>query len=238
MPFTYGTKARVYLNGYNLSPYLQSITFTKEQENPETTTLTKTAKTRIPGPTDGSLSAEGFFDGGVNAADQILREAFSPDLNLWAYFPQGDIWGTYGQGLTARVASYEVTSPVDGVTEVSVEAAASLGIQRVQILHILRSEVANGNDTSVDHGAASTGGGLADLHIMVNTTAGITVTLQHSADNVTYVGLASFQPTSVRSAQRVEIPKGTTINRYVRAAWTVALGGGEATFHVSFSRAV
>ena len=243
MAFKHGSKARVYVNGHDLTGYLRSFTSSGSRDSAETTTFGKTAKTYVPGLKDATLSAEGVYDGDPKAVDEVLSTALGQDQeSLWTWFPQGDsAIGNVGYGFAAHATSYEVESPVDDVVSVSVEAQSKVGKERVQALHPIKEETANGQGTSLDGGASSTNGGVGYLHVtnLSGTNPTLDVTIQHSDDNGAsdpWSALITFtQVTQANTAQRIEV--SGTVKRYVRVTWAIGgTGSPKATFVAAFGR--
>jgi len=236
VPFLHGSQARVYANGYDLSPYFSSISTSGESDTAETSTLGATAKTYIPGLRDATLSAEGYFDGEANAVDEALSTALGQDASVWTVLPQGDVIGSYGYGLSAILTSYEVNSPVDGVVDCSAEAQSKVGRERGIVLHVLAARNSSSNAASQNNSAASTNGGAAYLQVMGQTgsASNSTVKVQHSVDNSVWTDLVTFTVFNGRTAERRAITG--TINQYTRASWTPA-AGATITFAVLLSRA-
>lgn len=91
--------------------------------------------------------------------------------------------------------------------------------------------------------AKTTNGGSGYLQVSALTLGGytdLTIKVQHSADNVTFVDLVTFTAvTSAPTAERKTVASGTTVNRYLAASWAFggAGSGPSATFMVGFSRA-
>jgi hypothetical protein len=228
MAFSHGSASRVYVGGFDLSAYFNGIGMEASVDAAEVTTFGLGAKAYIPGPGDGTVSAEGFFDGAVDAVDQVLSEAM-PSTAIWTWLPGGD-----GQGNVAKCAvtvqtSYGVDAPSDDATTISAEGQATgTGIERGVVAHPLQERTASGNGMSLDHGVSTEGGGAAYLHVMaVSGFSSVTVKVQHSADNVTFVDKATFDTVTARGAQRVVL--SGTVNRYVRVIWT-AVGSGVVRF--------
>ncbi len=228
MAFSHGSASRVYANGYDLSAYLNNITMGATADAAETTTFGAGAKMYIPGPEDGTVSAEGYFDGAADAVDQVLSEAM-PAIAVWTWLPAGDGLGNVSKSAVTVNTTYETESPADDATTISAEGQATgTGIERGLVAHPLQARTAAGNGSALDNGTSTARGGAAYLHVTaMSGFTSVTVTVQHSADNVTYANLATFSDMTQRGAQRVAI--NGTINRYVRVIWTVA-GSGSVTF--------
>ena len=61
MSFVHGSGARVYVNGFDLSSMLNSVSSSFSADTHETTCFGATAKSYIAGLEDATLSAEGLF---------------------------------------------------------------------------------------------------------------------------------------------------------------------------------
>jgi hypothetical protein len=110
------------------------------------------------------------------------------------------------------------------------------------VLHAHAAETADGDTTatSVDNAAQTTAGGAVYLQVSALTLGGfddLLVTVQDSADDVTYADLQAFAAvSSAPAAQRVA--RSGTIRRYAAVAWTFegAGSGQSATFLVGLVR--
>jgi hypothetical protein len=88
---------------------------------------------------------------------------------------------------------------------------------------------AAGSGTVVDCGAASDNGGWAQLHVLSNAASGnATFTVAHATSSGgSYATLGTFNVVTAggTTAQKLVIPAGTTINRYVKLVVAGTLGG-------------
>lgn len=243
MAFRHGRNTAVLVNQYNLSSYFNEASTSATVETGETTTfgVAQGSKTYITGLNDGAVSLSGLFDGDANAVDEVLNSVLGSDtdVNFTVADDGGMIVGrrcAIGQSIET---SYEVAAPVADVVSASAEFQPDGGLQRGVILAALDSINSTSNGTSVDNGAATTNGGTAMLHVPVNTRNGnITIKVQHSADNSTWADLATFAAvtSSTKTSERLSVASGTTVNRYLRASYTVAGSTGSATIAVAFAR--
>jgi len=238
MSFVHGSGARVYVNGFDLSAFLKSVSSSHEVEAHDSTTFTATAKTYMPGLEDATLSAEGLFSGAVGATDAVLHAALRGRTPVvWNWLPAGDVDGAFGYGLLAVETSYEIESPVDDLVSISAEAQSNVGRERAQILHPLAARTATGNGTSRDNTTATTAGGVGYLQVTTvsGTTPSLTAVIQHSVDALTWVDLITFTAvTASNNAQRIAVTG--TVNRHIRAAWTISGTGPSFTFFAAFGR--
>jgi hypothetical protein len=237
MAFSHGSTAKAFANGVNLSRYLRSVGASGVRDVAETSGLSSTAKEYIPGLKDATLSGEGMFDGTAGASDPILAAALGASAeSVWTVFPASDTIGNRGIGISCHHTQYEVTSPVDDVNMLTVEANSNVGQESI-IAHSAHGTVTASGTASatVDGAAQSTGGGAGYLHAIFAGTGTFTVKLQDSADDSTYADKQSFTALSAgTAAQRVAV--SGTVARYTRVVWTMA-GSGTAAFQASFGRA-
>ncbi|AVX21595.1 hypothetical protein SAMN02745885_01656 [Carboxydocella sporoproducens DSM 16521] len=238
MAFEHGSKAKVYCNGYDLTPCLTSVSVSGELEAVEATTLGSTAKSYVPGLQDATISAEGIHSPAVGEIEYVVQAALGAgNESTWCYYPQGDALGARGYGLAAYFTSYEVESPVDDVVSVTAEAQSSKGLDNIVSLHQLATRTSTGSGGQVDNSAASSNGGVA--YLQVTAVSGVspsaTIKIQHSADGITWADLATFAVvTASNNAQRVVVTG--TVNRYLRATWTISGTSPSFTFNVAFAR--
>lgn len=234
----HGRIAKVLANGYDLSAYLRKVNISGEADTAETSTFGKLSKTFIAGLTDAKLSAEGLFDMAPTAVDPVLAAALGIDDVVWLYLPEGDAVGKRAIGMLGVETSYEVSSEVSDVTQVTADAQGSTsGAEAGAVLHGVVAETASGQAASVDNAAATTKGGSAYVEQTALTGAGATLTakVQHSTDNAVWVDLVTFTvQTAANKAER--IPVSGTINRYARASWVIAGTAPSIAFAVALTR--
>jgi len=235
MAFSHGSKARLYVGGYDLTGFFKQASMPVEIDTAETTVFNKTSKCFIPGLMTATLGAEGLFDGGVDAVDQVITAALQQPSTIVAWLPAGDGFGKVANCMDAIETKYEPDTSVDDVAQLSLEAQSNVGVERCLVLHDLKAESANGQGTGLDNGAATTFGGAGYVIATTPAANAPVVKIQHSADNVTYADLLTFNPLAAgRFQQRQEVAAGVTINRYIRALWTTA--GACPPFFVAFWR--
>jgi len=238
LPFAHGSRARVYVNGYDLTGYLKSFSSGGQADVLEATVFSKREKEYVPGLKDGSLSAEGLFDGDTGAVDETVAAALGSSSSLWLWFPQGEsAVGSDGYGFDAIATAYEVSTPVEDLAAITVEAQSRIGRERVKSLHPLSQETAGTNGTTIDNGAASSDGAVAVLQVTAisGTSPTLDVTVQHSPDGTTWTDLIAF--TQVSAAHQAERKTVTgSVDQHVRAIWTLGGTNPAATFTVAFGR--
>lgn len=215
------------MRGINLSYITREFSLSQDRDTTETTNLMSATKEYIGGTMDGTLSASGYFEE-VDAPR--IQDTAQASSTVWLVFPAGHTArGDVGYATSAATSSFEVSTPVDGAAEWSAECQG--GWERVISL-TAGIEAGPGPGAAVDNGAATTNGGVAVLQLFDVTGGAVTVTVQHSADGVTWVDLVTFDAASAYGAQYATV--SGTVNRYLR--WNAS---GTATYFalaVAFGR--
>jgi hypothetical protein len=238
--FRHGKNTTVISDDLDLTSYLTSATVSASIETPETTTFGSADRSFIVGHNEGTVSFEGLFDGTVGAADEIFVAALGNTTDK-TISVSTDSTSVGGRAILVKSAStsYEISSPLTEVVSVSAEAIANGGLDYGVWLGCKSAVSTTSTGSAVDNAASSLNGGVAHLHITANTRSATTVAkVQHSSDNSTFADLVTFTTVALeaKTSQRVEVAAGTTVNRYVRALVTPAIGTGSITFTVAFSR--
>jgi hypothetical protein len=240
MAFSAGTDAEVYINGYQITAYLRNAGVEVSRDMYDSTTLSHTDRTFVGGLRNGTFNGEGLFDGTPDAVDEALAAAMEHGAEcILTYLPAGDGLGNRGKGMDGDESTYSLTSPVDGLTTVTMAIQSSVGSEALQVLHPLGTITATANGTGVDQTAQSLDGGVGYLQVTnVDRTDGdetLTVKVQDSTDNVVFVDLITFAAATGRGAQRVAVTG--TVERYVRAQHTLAgASPAGATYSLAFHR--
>lgn len=246
MAFQVGKNTVILVDKYDLTSYFNALDLGVSVDLPETTTFGNGSKRRqVVGLKDGQVAPKGLFDGAANAVDGALRAAFAAATDpLLTVDLIGAAIGNPAVLAQAIEAQYSVQAPLAGVVETMAEFKPSqdYGVEFGVSLHALAAETVSTNSTSVDNAASSANGGVAHLHVTAlagDGTQTANIVVQHSADNAVWADLVTFaQVTTATTKQRSTVAAGTTVNRYLRAKSTIALGGGGVsfTYTVAFAR--
>lgn len=234
-----GINTRVYVDGYDLSCYLTEASVTASADLLDTSTLCHTARTRIAGLKDASLSYTGLFEGTAGTADAVFRAIFGVPTQHHMVTIGGASVGDAAIALIASESEYSIDSPVDGLVGVTASASGDGALEYGTILHAFEAETATGDETAVNNLSSSASGGAAWLQVGAFTgITSIDVIVEGSATGA-FTGeettVATFtQVTAAQVSERVAV--SGTVPQYLRASWTVA-GTGSATFIVCFNRA-
>ena len=233
---TAGTDAIVLLNGRDISTYLRSASTNGMRDMLDSTHLGLNDRAFTPGLRNATFNGEGFFDGSADAIDEILAELLDDVSDLGAiltYLPYGDGFGNRGKGIDGDLATYDITSPVDGLVTTTLSVQSSVGNEPIQVLHISEEEYEAGNGTALDGSAATTNGGSAYLQATDAADANLVVRIEGSANGSTgWATVGTFAAQDANGAQRIEL--SASLPRYLRAVWDAP--DYPATFNVAVYR--
>lgn len=215
MAFSHGKGTVVLVGASDLSCYLNNVDWSATADTHETTTFCQDAKTYIPGLKDATASLSGLFDGDQDAVDEVLAGVLGGTAQVVTIGVEGMVAGKRCRMLKALESEYSVSSPVGDVVAVDASIQADGGILAGVSLQALTATTGTGNGTSVDHGAATSNGGVAHLHVTDFIGSGGVIKVQHSADGNTWVDLLTFTTINAATVERQEV--SGTVNRYLRA---------------------
>lgn len=232
MAFAPGHKARLLLGDFSLSAKFtdMSIPYTVDMHD-VTTPADNGVKRFIAGLYGGDTATiQGFVD--VDLAGEAAAWTTAQPLT----------YGPFGIATSANVlmidtlrAGYEVGSQVAGVNSFTltgqVDGLADLGVS----LTDLTAFTTDTTGTAVDGGAASSGGGVAHLHVTAYSGfTDVNVTVEGSANGTSgWATVATFAQFTGTTSERVEV--SGSVARHLRVNVDVD-GTGSTTLHVSFAR--
>lgn len=234
--FQHGKGTVMYCDGYDITGILKTSNMPANREELENTSFGPSrAKSWQPGTWDGTVELGGYWVGLPAVPDyaSILRNA--------AIFSMGPS-GLAAVGAPARIAlvfptSDEFPNDASALLEQTLTYRAQNGIGRGRWYKI-PGNVGTGtnNGATLDLGAARHGDWQFAAHVQTIDGGTLAVALQHSADQITWVTLATLA--SLSAANTAAYANGTAnvtqIERYTRLLWTLT-GGTAANFVAAFS---
>ena len=233
MAFIAGKNSGVLFGAFDLTSYFNSFSFSKETSAISTTMFGDDNESYISGIDTASLDLSGLFDGGTDANDEELANAFSVTTSTpLSIFQNGTTAGQPCVLLDSKIQNYTIDSSVSEAVGVSSNFTGD-NFGRGLSLYALTNTSATANTTAVDFGSSTSFGGQAFLHCTAHSSANIAVKLQSSADNASFADVTAGGFTAITGTTSERIAPTGTINRYVRLVITVT--SGSATFQVSFS---
>lgn len=176
-----------------------------------------------------------FFDTAANGIHAAMNGAPATErLVSWAV--AGNVIGAIFTAVKgAFTSSYGVLSTGAKLTKANVKYLVTGQVDEGVILQAHTVETVDGNNASVDHGAATSTGGVG--YLSVSQFAGLTGFLgfiEDSADNAAWATLIAFTNiTGAPAAQRITV--AGTVRRYLRFRRDVT-GTGSVTPFAGFAR--
>ena len=236
MPKIHGKHTQVLVGPYDPSNWFNNAEQSGERDLAESTGFRPPGdnKQYVAGHRDSTLSLSGQFDGSPDRVDEILDAQLSDDLSeVVTWSPEGLDVGKRARMLYVWGASYGVTAPLEDVVSISVDLQNDGAVGLGPLIRSsnepalafddspletdpqdLDDPPEDANEDPIWHGA------LIHLHVPSNTLdEPIDIIVQHAADDTLgpWVDLQTFTvPAGELYAARVQLPRGTEIDRYVR----------------------
>jgi hypothetical protein len=185
------------------------------------TGIDKSAMERTGGHRDGQITLASWFN--PTAAQAHPTFDALPTTDVITTYLRGQLAGNDAFCQVAKQANYDGNRGQDGSLVFAVDALANaFGGEWTRNLSGKTTRTVAGNDASFDDGAGnapSAFGLQAWLHVFALTGTNAVISVQDSADNVTFADLAAFTSvTVVPNAQRVAI--AGNVRRYLRSSVT------------------
>lgn len=186
----------------------------------ELTDITQSAPERAGGERDGGIEAASWFN--PARAHPVLSALPTADIQLTLRI--GSTIGSPACSQISKQINYDGTRASDGSFPFAVSAQSNgFGLEWGELLTAgVRADSAATNGTANDYLAATSFGWRAYLHVFSFTGTSATVTIQDSADNVSFAGFtgSAFTAATGPTTQRLAGAAGSTVRRYVRAITT------------------
>lgn len=238
MAFVPGINTRYFVGPMRFSVFGKSINVDVTCNQLDVSSQENWAQVYINGQKNGSASIEMMLDTAVATTSQFSL------LNTWQGTPQpvavcfdGTTLGSTAWMLQGNQSSVTFGDSVGDMAMTSVSIQPDGGVDWGQVIAVEAAVTADGNGTAVDGAAASTNGGVAQIHSTAFT--GLTsnaVTIEHSVDGSTsWATLATFATVTAVGSERVVVAPGTAVRRYLRVVDDVT-GTGSHTRFVTFAR--
>lgn len=229
-----------FANGYNLAPALKSYSVSLGLEEVDASVLAVNYRSYEAGFASGTLSASGIFDSDGTDLDEIHdvlsaaftdRDTVSVMTSLGTLAVGGDVFL-----MNACETQYDVDVPLGQLIMSNVEMRSKTGLDFGKCLASVQLNSGTTNGTAVDNAAASSNGGLFQVHLQNDDATDCDFTLQHSTDNSVWVDLATVTNLSdANSFGYATVAAGTTVSRYIRLK-SVITGGNTTLVSAGFAR--
>lgn len=234
MAFVAGRRAKVLIGEYDLSAFLNNVSAVRNADLADVSVFGDQDREFLKTMQGASATLSGFIDTVAGASEPVLSSFLTgTSTRAVSIFWDADAIGSPGICGAGWEGSYEDSAPVDGVQAIAANLAFTGRVDRAVSLHALGAETGTGAYTSVDGGAATTNGAVANLHVTAAGASGTgTVLVQDSADNMSFLTIGTFSNFTAATSQTLEI--SGTIRRYVRA--NLSSARNTQTFAVAFGR--
>lgn len=234
MPFVAGHRARVYIGEFNLSSFLNNVSAARTADLADVSCFGDEDRDFLKTMQAATVTLSGFIDTAAGATEPVLSSFLTgTSTRPVSIFWDGDAIGKPGICGAGWEGSYEDSAAVDGIQAIAANLAFSGQVDRAVSLHALGAETGTGAYASVDNGASSSNGAVANLHVTAAGASGTgTVVVQDSADNSTFATIGTFSNFTAATSQTIYI--SGTVRRYARANLTAARD--TQTFAVAFGR--
>jgi hypothetical protein len=218
-----GLGQQIFVHGYDLSGDVAAINNASSPRGVlDTTALNAPAHERILGLSDGSLGVSSWF----NDATEQEHAAFSglPTTDRIVMWVFGATRGDVSACLVAKQLNYDASRGDDGSLSFTIDTQATTGVPLLWGNTLTTGKETHSSattSTSRDDGA-TTGYGLVGILSVTDVDSGtVTVSIQQSADNVTFANILSFVAVSAAAAPTAQrLPLSGAILRYLRVSTT------------------
>jgi hypothetical protein len=217
-----GLGDQLFISGYDLGANINSLSSlsTPRQTLPGTA-ITMSAEARMFGLRDGAAEFTSYFDAATDSNHDVLSTLPSTDVHLM--YLKGTTLGNASIGLVGKQIDYAGNRGDDGSLLFNVNAQANaFGLDWCKQLtagKVTHSSATN--VTAIDTTASLSFGFQAYLQVFSLASGTATVTIEDSADNVSFLPVTSgaFTNVTTRTTQRIQSSSATgVVRRYVRVA--------------------
>jgi hypothetical protein len=188
------------------------------------TDITMSAVARLALERDGRMSFASFFDPAT--AHPVLSALPTADV-VMSYF-RGKAIGNPSAAMVGKQPNYDGNRGGDGSLMFTCDAVANgfgleWGVQLTPGRRVDGSATAAGAGNSFDTGGSLAFGAQAYVHLFAFTGTSVTIKVQDSSDNITFIDIAGTSLTTAAlttapQAVRISIPNTTTVRRYIAVA--------------------
>lgn len=239
MAFINAQQTRVLYGNVALACYLRSVQPQASIDMLDITTLCDTSRQFTSSLRDYMLNLDGFLDDDATTGSVV--EALTAPIDTGAVVPTSVAPDGFAAGnsvwvIPAHTLSFEPVSSVAEVVTFSMSLGSGLPAATGISLIDLAALTSTGNGGTIDQTAATSNGAVGHLHITAasGTTPQIDMIVEHSTNGSDWSTLLSFASASTITSEVVSVTG--TVNRYVRASYTVSGTTPSFTSQVSLAR--
>lgn len=233
----------LYVDGFNPACAFRSLSIGKEADELESTSLCSNGnRTFKLGLKQGKMDLSGFYDYDGTDADEtgnILNSAFDNQNQLVvsagfaAIAAGGEAWLCRGGQV-----QHDVESVLNQIVMTSANIRAEDNVHRGVWLLDTNADGTTSTGSSVDNTSGTTNGGILHFHVWEESDSDATdaaITVEESSNDSDWSDLISETALGAASgALAIEVARGTSVARYLRATLTAT--GGKAYAVAAFKR--
>lgn len=240
MAFVASNQTRLIVGKVPVSCIATSVDFANQRAKHDRTSLCDESFVFIKGQRSHAFNVAAMFDDSVASGSywaELTANYTNGTLLPVTVGPAGLSAASPVWLAEAHQMAYKPTSSTGGAVDLGLDFSVTGTALAGQSITDLAAVTATANSAAVDGGAASSNGGVAHLHVSaVDTPTTLDVDIEHSVDGSTsWAVLGSFtQVTTATATERITVAAGTTVRRYLRAAFVVS--GTSYTCAVAFAR--
>lgn len=234
MAKTEGLGSNFYINQFNVSGDIAAVdSINATIGTIDTTGIDKYAFERVAGLNQGQMDFTTHFNTAAGASFAALSTIPTTDVQV-SYFHKTAL-GNAACSMIAKQLNHDGTRAADGGQNFAVSSVSNgYGLEwGRQLTAGVRTDTAATNGTAIDTTASLSFGAQAYLHVFAFTGTDVTVTIQDSADNVSFNDVISFTATTAVGKQRIATSTTENLARYVRAITTTSAGFTSVSFAVN-----
>lgn len=219
-----GLGDQLFVGGYDIGADVSAIgSLSTPRETLPSTGITSFANERLFGKRDGQAEFTTYFNKTSDQEHAALKGLPRTDVHLM--YLRGTTLGDESIGMVGKQLNYDPTRGDDGSLTFGVSVMAnSYGLDWCrQLTAGKKTDTAATNGTAIDTLASAAFGFQAYLQVFSVAGTSVTVTLEDSADNLSFLPItdgafAAVTPATDPQGQRIQSSSATaTVRRYVRA---------------------
>jgi hypothetical protein len=218
-----GLGQQIFVNGYDLSGDVATIDNAgSPRELLDITGLNAPAHERVMGLSDGNLGVSSWFNDATEQEHEAFKGLVTTDrIMMWAF---GATRGDVAACLVAKQINYDPSRGADGSLSFTIDTQAASGVPLEWGNTLTTGKETHSSaavSTSRDDGA-TTGYGLVGILSVTDLDSGTaTVSIQQSADDVTFATILSFVAVAAADAPTAQrLTLSGAILRYLRVSTT------------------
>lgn len=217
MAKTSGLGDSFFINQYDVSGDTNSLdSISTELATLDVTGINKYANERIAGNSSAKMDFTTLFNTSAGQIHTALKSLVTTDVQMT--YLRGNAIGNPAASIVGKQLSYDGTRGNDGDLKMKVSTVSNgYNLEWGQQLTAgLRTDTTATNGASLDTLTSASFGGQAYLHVTAFTGTSVTITIQDSTNNSTWVDVASFTVVTAPGVQRLVTGSTEQFNRYVR----------------------